>query len=259
MVLARIDHLKAVMNKNVALITGAARGLGEKIARKLHAAGYRVALADIDVAKANSVAASLDASGETAFALALDVRNKGDFEAARDLLERRWGATHVLINNAGQSRIAPLMDITAQDFDEVMAINVKGVFLACQVFGAYFAQRQYGRIVNVASLAGQTGGTATGAHYAAAKGGVLTLTKVFARELAAAGVTVNAVSPGPLELPIVHETVAAEKLAAITQTIPVRTLGDADFIADAVLLLASEQAGFATGACWDINGGLFMR
>lgn len=247
------------MNKKVALVSGAARGLGEKIARALHADGYRVALADIDLAQAKAVAASLDASGESAVALALDVRSKDDFIAARDELEQRWGGASVLVNNAGQSRVAALMDITPEQFDDVVAINLKGVFLACQVFGQRFAERGYGRIVNIASLAGQTGGTATGAHYAAAKGGVLTLTKVFARELAAAGVTVNAISPGPLDLPIVHESVPADKLAAIIGTIPTRSLGDAQFIADTVLLLASAGAGGTTGACWDANCGLFMR
>ena len=136
---------------------------------------------------------------------------------------------------------------------------MKGTFLACQVFGKRFADRGYGRIINIASLAGQNGGTATGAHYAAAKGAVLTLTKVFARELAGAGVTVNAISPGPLDLPIVREIVPADKLAATIATIPVKTLGEPDFIADAVLLLASPDAGSATGACLDINGGLYMR
>jgi len=155
--------------------------------------------------------------------------------------------------------VAAVMDITPEEFDAVVAINLKGTFLACQVVGKRFAERGYGRIVNIASLAGQTGGTATGAHYAAAKGGVLTLTKVFARELASQGVTVNAISPGPLDLPIVHESVPAEKLKSIVQAIPTRSLGNADFIADAVLLLASPDAGSATGSCLDINGGLFMR
>jgi 3-oxoacyl-[acyl-carrier protein] reductase len=246
-------------DRKVALVTGAARGLGELIARRLHAASYRVALADLDVAMAQAVADSLDDSGETALALRLDVRDKAGFEAAAALLEQRWGGAHVLVNNAGQSRVASLMEISADEFDAVVAVNLRSVFLACQVFGQAFARRGYGRIVNVGSLAGQTGGTATGAHYAAAKGGVLTLTKVFARELATSGVTVNTISPGPLDLPIVHETVPVEKLAAITQTIPVRTLGDAGFIADAVVLLADPAAGSATGACWDINGGLFMR
>ncbi|WP_020653892.1 SDR family NAD(P)-dependent oxidoreductase [Massilia niastensis] len=243
-------------NDKVALVTGAARGLGELVARRLHAAGFRVALADLDLDAASKVAESL---GENALALRLDVRSKADFEAAGKLLEERWGGADVLVNNAGQSRVAALMEISPEEFDAVVAVNLRSVFLACQVFGQAFAARGFGRIVNIASLAGQTGGTATGAHYAAAKGGVLTLTKVFARELAPHGVTVNAISPGPLDLPIVHESVPADKLAAITQAIPVRSLGDPGFIADAVVLLASSGAGSATGACLDINGGLFMR
>jgi 3-oxoacyl-[acyl-carrier protein] reductase len=140
-----------------------------------------------------------------------------------------------------------------------VSTNLDGVFFGCQVFGRYFADQGYGRIVNIGSLAGQNGGTATGAHYAAAKGGVGTLTKVFARDLAAGGVTVNAVSPGPLDLPVVYETVAPEKLAGIKANIPVGRLGSAEFIASTVALLASPDAASVNGACWDINGGLFMR
>lgn len=249
----------AIADKQVALVSGAARGLGEQVARRLHAAGFRVALADIDEAGAAEVARSLDAGGDSALALRLDVCSKPDFERAAALLDERWGGAQVLVNNAGQSRVAALMDITPEEFDAVVAVNLKGVFLACQVFGRRFAAQGYGRIVNIASLAGQTGGTATGGHYAAAKGGVLTLTKVFARELAGGGVTVNAISPGPLDLPIVHQSVPADKLAAIIRAIPVGALGDAGFVGDAVLLLASASAGSMTGACWDINGGLFMR
>jgi 3-oxoacyl-[acyl-carrier protein] reductase len=247
------------MNKKIAVVSGAGRGLGEHIARKLHAEGYKVCVADIDLEQATTVATSLDATGQTAMALSLDVRRKQDIIAALDATELRWGGVSVLVNNAGQSRVAALMEITPEEFDDVVAINMKGTFLACQVFGKYFAEQKYGRIINIASLAGQTGGTATGAHYAASKGGVMTLTKVFARELAAQGVTVNAISPGPLDLPVVHQTVAADKLAGIIQTIPVKTLGDAGFIADAVVMLASEQASSMTGSCIDINGGLFMR
>lgn len=243
----------------VALITGAARGLGEHIARRLHGSGYRVAVADISEKAATDVARSLDPSGQTALAISLDVRSKRAFEQARDLLQERWGGTDVLVNNAGRSKVAAVMDISPEEFDEVVAINLRSVFVACQVFGSHFAGRNYGRIINIASLAGQNGGTATGAHYAAAKGGVATLTKIFARELAPRGVTVNSISPGPLDLPIVYETVAPEKLASIKTMIPVAELGNPDYIADAVLLLAARHASSATGACWDINGGLFMR
>ena len=113
--------------------------------------------------------------------------------------------------------------------------------------------------MNIASLAGQNGGTATGAHYAASKAGVLNLTKVFARDLAAQGVTVNAISPGPMDLPIVHDSVPADLLDKLVAGIPAGRLGSADYVADVAVLLAAEHAWFTTGACWDVNGGLFMR
>lgn len=245
--------------KRVALITGAARGLGEVIARRMHAAGYRVAVADLNIDAARAVAQSLDASGDTAIALALDVTDKAAFESARAALQEHWGGTDVLVNNAGKSQVSALMDISPEEFDRVVAINLRGTFVGSQVFGAHFAERGFGRIVNIGSLAGQNGGTATGAHYAAAKGGVAVLTKVFARELAERGVTVNCVSPGPLDLPIVHETVAPERLETIRRAIPVQRLGSAEYVADVVLLLAAESAGAVTGANWDANGGLLMR
>ncbi len=205
------------------------------------------------------LALELDSSGTSAVAVELDVRSKDDFVRARDLLSERWGGTDILVNNAGVSKVAALMDITPEEFDESMAINLRGTFVACQVFGAHFAERGFGRIVNIASLAGQNGGTATGAHYAAAKGGVATLTKVFARELAPSGVTVNSISPGPLDLPVVRETVAPERLEQILKMIPAGTLGDPAYVADSVLLLIADHATSMTGACLDINGGLFMR
>jgi 3-oxoacyl-[acyl-carrier protein] reductase len=113
--------------------------------------------------------------------------------------------------------------------------------------------------VNIASLAGQNGGTATGAHYAASKGGIITLTKVFARDLAPFGVTVNAVAPGPLDLPSVRALVPSDKLDALVAGIPARHLGDPAFVAAMVVQLASPAAAFTTGATWDVNGGLFMR
>ncbi|MGX5218980.1 SDR family NAD(P)-dependent oxidoreductase [Pseudomonas segetis] len=246
------------MNR-VALITGAARGLGASIAQRMHGAGYRVALADVQLEAVQALADQLDPSGERALAVQLDVRQKGDFQKACVLLAERWGGTDVLVNNAGKSKVAALMDITVQEFDESMAINLRGTFVGCQVFGQHFADRGFGRIINIASLAGQNGGAATGAHYAAAKGGVATLTKVFARELASKGVTVNSISPGPLDLPVVYEIVAPERIEQMKQMIPVGALGSADYIADTVLLLAADNASSVTGACWDINGGLFMR
>jgi len=247
------------MPSRVILITGAARGLGAVIATRFHETGYRVAIGDIMLDAAQSLANSLSPDGKTALAVRLDVTLKADFESARDTIASTWGRVDVLVNNAGASKVVALMDITGEQFDQVINVNLRSVLFGCQVFGQYFADLGVGRIVNIASLAGQNGGSATGAHYAAAKGGVITLTKVFARDLAAKGVTVNAISPGPMDLPIVHESVPKDKLAAVIARIPVGKLGSAQYIADAAVLLSADNAYFATGACWDVNGGLFMR
>lgn len=247
------------MSNRVVLVTGAARGLGAVIATRFHAAGYRVAIGDIALDAAEALAGDLSADGSTACALRLDVTSKAAFEAAREGIAARWGRIDALVNNAGASKVVPVMEITAAQFDEVIDINLRSVLFGCQVFGQHFAKAGGGRIVNIASLAGQNGGSATGAHYAAAKGGVITLTKVFARDLAAAGVTVNAISPGPMDLPIVHESVPADRLKAVIANIPGGRLGSADYVADVAVMLAAENAYFANGACWDVNGGLFMR
>ncbi|TXT28957.1 MAG: 3-oxoacyl-acyl-carrier protein reductase, partial [Rhodocyclaceae bacterium] len=140
-----------------------------------------------------------------------------------------------------------------------LAQALRGTFLSCQVFGAAFAKAGYGRLINLASLAGQNGGTASGAHYASSKAGIITLTKIFARELGAANVTVNAIAPGPMELPSVRAAVPAERLAQIIETIPVKRLGNPKFVATLAVQLASPEADFTTGATWDVNGGIFMR
>lgn len=244
---------------HTAIVTGAARGLGLAIARRLHAAGLRVALADVDAAEAGRQAAAIDATGERACAIELDVTRIDHFHAALAGLRWRWGGVQVAVFNAALTQARSVWEITPEDFDRVMQVNLRGVFLGNQVFGAAMAEAGYGRIVNLASLAGQNGGTATGAHYAASKAGVLALTKVFARELAGRGVTVNAVAPGPLNLPSVHELLGPERLEALRRQVPAGTLGDPDYLADLVLLLVRPEAAFATGATWDVNGGLLMR
>lgn len=243
----------------IAVVTGGAGGMGENIARSLFDAGHRVLVTDLDPEAAHRVARELDPSGERAAGLRLDVSNRADFEGALATVTERWGAPTIMVNNAAVTQAADLMTLGAEDFSRVLDVNTSAIFLGCQVFGAAMAQAGYGRIINMASLAGQNGGTATGGHYAASKGAILTLTKVFARELAAHGVTVNAISPGPHDLPIIHRTVPADKLDAVRASIPVGRFGDPAFIGDMVALLASERAGFVTGACWDVNGGLYVR
>lgn len=243
----------------VALVTGAAQGLGKSIVEQLLSAGYRVVISDRSLELALATAAELDGTGERVLALKLDVSSKADFEEALAAVVAYWGELQVVVNNAAMTMITPVMQISPDEFDRVVSVNQRGTFIGCQVFGSYLANRGYGRIINMASLAGQNGGTATGAHYAASKGAIITLTKIFAKELAGCGVTVNAIAPGPIESPAVRAAVSAERLEKLIEAIPVKQLGNAAFIGKLIVQLASEDAYFTTGATWDVNGGIFMR
>lgn len=238
----------------IAVVTGGAHGLGEHIVRRLHAGGYQVAVADLDGDAATALATELGARG-----YAVDVSERAALERLLADVLADFGGVHVLVNNAARTQATPLFEITSEELDAVMAVNFTGTFTACQIFGAHFGEQGYGRIVNMASLAGQNGGTATGGHYASSKGAILSATKVFARELAAKGVTVNAVSPGPQDSPAVRAIVGEDNIEAFARNIPVGRLGNPAFIAEMVALLVSPDAACVTGACWDANGGLYLR
>ena len=244
--------------KQVVLVTGAASGLGNVIAEYFAVQGHQVIVSASSLEKAENAKARSQYA-ENMFALKLDISVEADFHAAVQWIQEKFSKLDVLINNATVTKATPVLEITAADFDWVTQVNQRGTFQACQIIGKYMADQGYGRIVNMASLAGQNGGTATGAHYAASKGAIVTLTKIFAKEFAAKGVTVNAIAPGPMESPIVHSVVSDEKMTQFIENIPVKALGSMTFIAETCALLASPSAAFVTGATWDINGGLFMR
>jgi 3-oxoacyl-[acyl-carrier protein] reductase len=239
------------------LVTGAGRGVGEEIARLFHAAGAYVAVSDVNLGAVQGLAQSLDPTSQTCIPIALDVRQKSHFEDARDQMTAVWGGVDIVINNAGYAKRTPLQEITPDEFDDIVAINMRSVFLSCQVFSEHMKARGHGRIVNVTSLAGQNGGTVASAHYAAAKAGATMLSKYFAQQLAGTGVTVNAISPGPIST--AKGRLSTEQIERIEELVPIGRFGEASEIAAAAALLASDQGGFFVGATLDLNGGLFMR
>ena len=231
-----------------ALVTGAGRGVGEEIARLFHASGARVAVSDIDGQAARQLADRLDDSGVSAMALTLDVRSKRAFEDARDRIASAWGRTDIVVNNAGYAKRTPVQDITTEEFDDIVAINMRSVFLSCQVFADHMRSNGWGRIVNITSLAGQNGGTVASAHYAAAKAGATMLSKYFAQQLAGTGVTVNSVQPGLHRTPRVTDLYDDEQQASLRMGEP------ADF-GQVVAFLCSEHARFITGVGLPVDGG----
>jgi 3-oxoacyl-[acyl-carrier protein] reductase len=233
-----------------AVVTGAAQGLGEAIARALHARGASVVVADVNGAGAERVAESL---GERARGAHVDVRDRASVER---LLEDA-GRVDVLVNNAACTVFTPLEEIDADEWDDVLATNLRGVFFGCQLAGPRMREQGWGRILNMASLAGQSGG-ASGAHYAASKAGIIVLTKIVAAELAPHGVTCNALAPAAVRTPVFHE-IPEERLEALRQRIPVGRFGEPAEIAELAAFLCSEEAGYITGATFDANGGLLMR
>ena len=239
-----------------AIVTGAARGIGEAIARRLHADGYRVALADIDAEGAERVAAEL---GDGARFFLHDVRELDSWNVLLADVRAEWGDDlHVLVNNAARTEFRSFFDIDVAEWDDVLATNLRGTYLGCRVVGAYLRDRGAGRIVNLASDAAFAASGGSGVHYAASKAGVVAVTRRAATELAPHGVTVNAIAPAAIDGPLARE-VLRDRLDEKLADIPVGRLGRAEEVAALVSFLVSDDAGYITGATLDVNGGVLMR
>jgi len=239
----------------VALVTGAYRGLGFATAERLAARGASVAVHVRDPERAGAAARRL---GDRGFAVSGDLASSAERQALVDRTLDRFGRIDVLVNNAAVALSTRFEQITEEEWRRTFEINVTAVFLLIRAALPAMREQRYGRIVNLSSTAGKTVSTLGGAHYTASKAAILGLTRAAAKELGPHGITVNAVCPGLFDTELTRENATAERLEAIAGTFPIRRLGDPVEVADLICFLASEAAGYITGASLDINGGDLM-
>ncbi|HSV57199.1 MAG TPA: SDR family NAD(P)-dependent oxidoreductase [Magnetospirillaceae bacterium] len=240
----------------VVAVTGAARGIGYGIATAFAEAGAFVAL--VDLCGGEAAAESLRAMGHSASAFSLDITDPAAVSDAASAIEARMGAVDVLVNNAGIIARESILEITYETWRRVLDVNLNGTFNWCKAVVPSMVERRQGRIVNITSVAGKTGDITASPVYGTSKGAVNTLTKSLARQLAEYGITVNGVAPHAIETDMSAEW-SPEKRRAILEAIPLRRMGTPREVADAVLYLASDGAGFVTGQILNVNGGFLME
>lgn len=240
----------------IALVTGASQGIGRACALALAKAGATVALAARNEAKLAEVAAEIEAAGGKAAAFALDVSSEESIKTGAKAVLERFGKVEVLVNNAGITRDGLVLRMKRADWDDVLATNLTGAFLLTQALLSAMLKNRWGRIINISSVVGRTG-QAGQVNYAATKAGLIGMTRSLAREVASRGITVNAVAPGYVETPMTAVLDEKQTAAMLTQ-IPLGRAGTDVDIAEAVLYLASQGAGYVTGHVLDVNGGMFM-
>jgi 2-hydroxycyclohexanecarboxyl-CoA dehydrogenase len=249
------------LSRRIALVTGAARGIGRAIALELTAQGRDVAVADILADEVESLAAEMELLGSRAIAVSLDVTDRNSVATALENVDQELGPVDVLVNNAGWDEMRPFVETDEAFWDRVIEINFKGCLRLTRAALPGMLARRWGRIVNIGSDAGRVGSSGESV-YAGAKAGVIAFTKTIARESARAGVTANCVAPGPTRTPMLASMAEGEKGAklveALERAVPMRRLGEPEDVAAAVGFLASDRAGYITGQTLSVSGGLTM-
>lgn len=244
------------LEKQIAVVTGAGRGIGRAIALRFAQAGADIVCVSRTAANAETVAAEVRALGRQAWSHAVDVADPAAVAAAAETILEQCGRVDLLVNNAGVTRDGLLMRMSEADWDTVLNTNLRGAFLFTKAFSRAFLKQRSGRIINIASVIGLIG-NAGQCNYAASKAGLIGLTKSVAREFASRGVTCNAIAPGFIETDMT--AVLDDKLkTALLQQIPLGCLGRADDIAEAAQYLAGPGGRYVTGQVLTVDGGMVM-
>ena len=238
------------------LVTGAAGGIGGSIAKKMLDAGANVALLDRNVDIAEKLASELNSDGERTLCCQIDIMNEDEVKYAVGKVNKRFGGVDILVNAAGILKHKPLTELSLDDFQSVLNVNLTGTFLMCREVVPYMKNKGRGKIVNIASLGGETA-RKVGVNYAASKAGVVGLTKCLAGELGGDGIYVNAVNPGPI-LTELTKQVPPEVFKIWNEGRVIIKDGLPEDVADAVMFLASENSDWITGMALDINGGIYI-
>jgi NAD(P)-dependent dehydrogenase (short-subunit alcohol dehydrogenase family) len=244
----------------VAVVTGAASGMGLAIGRRLAAQGHRVALLDLNGDAAERAATDLRGTGAQAVAAAVDVADRGAVDDALERVRSELGAVEIIVTSAGLDEFSPFTEISPAMWDRMIAVNLTGTFHCLQAAVPDMLAGGWGRIVTISSSSAQSGAPRM-AHYVASKGGVIGLTKALAVELGPHGITVNTIPPGAIETPMTSRAEASGDLPSIdviAKMIPVRRTGTPDDIAAACAFLCSEDAGYITGQQINLNGGRYL-
>jgi 3-oxoacyl-[acyl-carrier protein] reductase len=240
----------------VAIVTGGSRGIGLAIARLLAEDGASVVVSGRDGARLEAAARDLEAAGGAVLALVADAAKREDADRLVDATKERFGRIDVLVNNAGVTRDQLLVRMKDDDWDQVLDIDLRGVFLMTRAAGKVMMRQKSGRIINISSTAGAMGNPGQ-VNYSAAKAGVIGLTKAAARELAHWNILVNAVAPGLIDTDMAS-AIPAEARDALVQQVPLKRIGTGREVAEAVRFLAGDGAAYITGHTIHVNGGLYM-
>ena len=247
-----------MLKNKIAIITGSGQGMGKQCALTLSKMGMKTVINDLDETKAQNTADIIQESGSDVLVACGNVSLKNDVQEVIGKTIKRFGSIHVLINNAGVLRPTKFLDISEDEWDWIISVNLKGTFLFSQAVLFHMRKQGWGRIINFSSTAGKNVSTVGGAHYTAAKAGILGLTRHLATEESSFGITVNAVCPGLIDTEMVRDTINENDINKYIDSFPIKRLGTPNEVASLVGFLVSEDSGYITGASFDINGGDLM-